>query len=193
MEEVRPGWGFRAMSLALILGGRKTRLVFSMPIGHHGEAGLAYGRRRGRPLKGLRWRCWVQGRGPLECALKGGIWEREKGTWGQPKCWGRGVRPGPLVPTEPLKAGASRSRHPALSCPPKGYTQVRTPSSEQAESAPPWALSLTQHCRQSGTAGASPLPAPPTTAAHPVFLHCPTPAGNTSHFSIQTLSTKGFF
>ena len=72
------------------------------------------------------------------------------------------------------------------------HTRQDSPSSEQAESAPHWALSLTQHCRQSGTDGASPLlgtPAP-TTAAHPIpFLPLPYSQLETSSplLSIQTL------
>ena len=61
----------------------------------------------GRPLKGTKVEVLGAGKGsPLECALKGGIWEREKGTWDSPVL-GHGVRPGPLVPTEPP---ASRSQ-----------------------------------------------------------------------------------
>ena len=80
---------------------------FSMPTGHHGEAGWHMAGGGGRPLKGTKVEMLGARKGsPLECALKGGAWEGEKGTWDSPVL-GRRVRPGPLVPTEPP---ASRSQ-----------------------------------------------------------------------------------
>lgn len=71
----------------------------------------------GRPFKGTKVEVLGARKGsPLECALKGGIWEREKGTGGQPGAGSAEVRPGPLVPTGPLQVGTSRSRGDILLC-----------------------------------------------------------------------------
>lgn len=106
-REVRSGWGLRAMSLALILGGERDQVgVFQCPLATMGRLADIWQEEGRRPLKGTK--VGVLGAGkvsPLECTLKGGTWEGEKGTWDSPVL-GHGVRAGRLVPTEPP---ASRS------------------------------------------------------------------------------------
>lgn len=91
------------MSLALILGGEKTRLVFFNAHWPPWGAGWHMAGGGGGPLRGLGVEVLGARKGsPLECALKGGIWEEKKGYWDSPVL-GRGVRPGLWCPQSPCK------------------------------------------------------------------------------------------
>lgn len=65
-REVRSGWGLRAMSLALILGGERDQVgVFQCPLATMGRLAGIWQEEGRRPLKGTKVGVLVQRRGPL--------------------------------------------------------------------------------------------------------------------------------